>query len=70
MTAPTSFVYVTGDRKKTPVDPGTQPQGTELTLVLESGREIPYAQGKRVMNDPVKRVAAWKKAMKNDTEGS
>ena len=40
-----SFVYVKGDTAKKPVDPAKQPEGTDLVMVLASGKEIDLKDG-------------------------
>jgi hypothetical protein len=56
-----SFIYVTGDAAKTPVNPKTQPLGTKLTLVTLKGREMPMVAGKSFENDKAKRADSFSK---------
>jgi hypothetical protein len=55
------FIYVSGDKDKTPVKLEDQKQGTELVRVDSRGLETPFIMGKIIKNDPETRVAAWKK---------
>lgn len=67
-----SFVYVDGDSHKTPVDPTTQPAGTQLILVTDNGRDIHYIAGLRVVNDANQQKSRFVKGntnMKNRVSG-
>lgn len=68
MSSMTSFIYVTGDASKTPVDPKSQPLGTKLTLVTKQGREIPLVAGQLTENDPSKRAADHAKHIADKVE--
>lgn len=39
------FVYVAGDKKKTPVDFAAQPKGTQCVLVMPNGMEYDVMAG-------------------------
>lgn len=61
-----SFVYVKGDASKTPVDPKAQPVGTDLVLVLASGKEVEVKAG--LFRPADEAAAAARKASMGPTE--
>jgi hypothetical protein len=63
----TPFIYVNGDKTKSPVKPSEQKPGTLLVFVDKMGRETPFNAGKLIVADPAKRLATWKKRLKDNT---
>ena len=64
-----SFVYVKGDASKTPVDPKAQGLGTDLVMVLVSGKEVDLKSGFFKTVDEAA-VAARKASMGPEEEGA
>lgn len=62
------FVYVKGDEAKAHVDPSTQAKGTELVLVLSSGKEVSFKAGDVKFAD--KEAAAAYKAANGEAEAA
>ncbi len=56
-----TYVYVAGDKSKTPVLARDQKPGTHLTLMAAHGRDIPFTVGTRHHNDPAAVKAAFAK---------
>ncbi len=60
------FVYVSGDKTKTPIDPKTQKMGTKLIQVTPKGRDVPITVGKRSTKSLADRTASLAKRKKSD----